>query len=323
MKLTATALDFRLARPFGISRGAKTEAKVIEVQAELDGHVGRGEAVPYGRYGETVESCLKQLQMLPEDINRESLLELLPAGAARNAADLAIWDLEAKISGMPVWELAGLVSPTPIPFGYTISLSSVEEMAEDAAEHSDVAVLKIKLGSEEDADKLYAIRQAAPNARLLIDVNEGWSPKQLEQMLPVIVDCKVELLEQPLPAGMETELSLVKGMVPLCADESNQGAANLEQLARNFDFVNVKLDKSGGLTAALNQISKARELGLGVMVGCMVSSSLGIAPAFLLAQLADYTDLDGFISLAEDRPNGMVVEGGKLTMSPGFWGEPV
>lgn len=323
MEIQASGRNFRLTKPFGISRGAKTEAAVIEVRISKSGKTGIGEAVPYGRYGESVALCLGQIAGLPEEFDRAELLDLLPAGAARNAVDLALWDLEAKLTGTPVWQLVGLQQPEPIPFGYTISLAPVEQMAVDAARNREQKTLKIKLGGEQDEQALLAIRAAAPSSRLLVDVNEGWSKQQLERMIPVLTECEVELLEQPLAASLDAELGQLDIDIRLCADESNQGASSLGELAEVFDVVNVKLDKTGGLTAALAQISEARDLGLGVMLGCMVSSSLGIAPAFQLAGLADYTDLDGFLVIEKDRERPMQVLQGMLSAPKELWGYPL
>lgn len=320
MEIELKSETFRLRTPFGISRGTKTEAEVIEVSLTKDGKTGIGEAVPYARYGESVAGCLEQISQLPIEFDRHQLLDLLPAGAARNAVDLALWDLEAKLTGEPVWSLAGLSKPKPLPFGYTVSLKSVAEMADAAKENSNAEFLKIKLGGTDDAEALLAIRAAAPNSRLLVDVNEGWNLNQLQQLIPVLQECGVELVEQPLPASENELLASADVGIPLCADESNQGGSSLAELAKNFQVVNVKLDKTGGLTAALAEVQKARELGLGIMVGCMVSSSLAIAPAFLLGQLADYTDLDGFASLAEDRKHPMQLSDGKVSAPEALWG---
>lgn len=323
VQITSQAKTFALSRPFGISRGSKTAAEVVEVSLTVDGVTARGEAVPYGRYGESSDSCLEQIAGLPQQFDRLELLRLLPAGAARNAVDLALWDLEAKRSGKPVWQLAGLPEPEPIPFGYTISLKTPDEMAADARAHNDKELLKIKLGADGDEQALMGIREAAPSSKLLVDVNEGWSLEKLQRMVPILRSCRVEVLEQPVPARLNAELGKLDIDIRLCADESNQGGSSLAELAEVFDLVNVKLDKTGGLTAALKQISEARDSGLGIMVGCMVSSSLGIAPAFQLAKLADYTDLDGFIVIDSDRESPMRVRGGMLSAPAELWGYPL
>lgn len=320
--IQAKSLAFPLSTPFGISRGVKTQAEVIEVSITKDGKIGMGEAVPYARYGESVAGCLEQISGLPKEFDREQLMNLLPAGAARNAVDLALWDLEAKLQARPVWSLAGLPEPRPLPFGYTVSLASVAEMAAAAEKNSTVEFLKVKLGGDNDAEALRAIRAAAPESRLLVDVNEGWTLEQLTQLVPVLRECEVELLEQPLAASDNELLASADVGIPICADESNQGGRSLIELAKNCQVVNIKLDKSGGLTAALAEIELARSVGLKVMVGCMVSSSLAIAPAYLLGQLADYSDLDGFASLAQDRTNQMQISNGRVSAPEALWGYP-
>ena len=320
MKINGKIYSLKLTKPFGIARGRKTTAEVLRVEVEKDGLVGRGEGVPYARYGDSPGAALEQLNSLPRSFDRESLISLLPLGSARNAVDSALWDLEAKTLGRSVSSMLGLGSLNPLPMGYTISLAPPREMIEDAAGHSHSGIIKIKLGFEGDREALLGIRKAAPNSRLIVDVNEGWDLETLKQMLPVLEDSAVELLEQPLPSVDDLKLQDLNSSIPLCADESNYPGCRAEEVAKNFSFVNIKLDKSGGLTSALRDIDSARKAGLGVMVGCMVSSSLGIAPAFIAAQRADYSDLDGFLTVESGELPTMHVSDGTLRLPAGLWG---
>lgn len=320
MKIKAEAHSLKLTKPFGISRGQKSSADVVRVEIQENGLVGRGEGVPYPRYGDTAEIALAQIESLPKYLERESLRDLLPRGSARNAVDAAFWDIEARASGQSVGSMLGLDPMASLPMGYTISLASAQQMIADALGHSQADLIKIKLGSSHDKEALLGIRKAAPNARLIVDVNEGWDLSAFKAMLPVLEETAIELLEQPLPAEMDEQLQEVDCSIPLCADESNYPGRPIEEVAEVFSFVNIKLDKSGGLTSALKEVRAAREANLGVMVGCMVSSSLGIAPAFIAAQHADYSDLDGFLTIANDEVPGMVVEDGRLSLPSGLWG---
>ena len=302
-----------LARPFAISRGVRHEATTLVVEITEDGHTGRGEAVPYPRFGETPEGTLAAVQAIAaEDTlpDRPSLAARLPAGAARNALDCALWDLESKRTGRPVWDLAGLSEPQPTFTAYTISLGEPAEMARAAAEAKDRPLLKIKLGGDpgQEASRLTAVRRAAPDARLVVDANEGWSPGTLTDLAPVLAKTRVELVEQPLPEGADAELASLHYPVPLCADESCRTRTDLARTAALYDYVNVKLDKAGGLTEALALCEEAKERELGIFLGCMLAGSLAIAPAMLLAEFADYVDLDGPLHLRLDRLNGLRVE---------------
>lgn len=321
MKLIFEAKEFQLANPFVISRGAKTHATVIEVAIERDGTVGLGEGVPYPRYAEGIESVSSQIASLPREFNCSELQQLLPPGAARNAVDAALWDLEAKEVGSSVWQLANLPEPKPITMGETISIGPVDQMLARAKELASAKLIKLKLGSPQDQEVLLNIRDFAPNPKLLVDVNEGWSREQLEQLAPALEAARVEILEQPLSDQDSHHLKGLKLSAVLCADESLHPGQDLEQLVDRYQMVNIKLDKSGGLTSAIEQVYRARELGLKVMVGCMVSSSLSIAPAYLLGQLADLVDLDGFSLLASDRPGGFEIHSGQLRPTEdSFWG---
>ena len=301
MTITVQKDVFKLAQVFTISRGSRTEAKVLTVKIERDGHVGWGECVPYARYNETLESVTAEIEGLPADVTREALQDLLPAGAARNAVDCALWDLEAKKAGKRVWELAGLPAPEPEITAYTLSLASPEEMQEQAAQNAHRPLLKIKLGTPDDMVRLEAVRKGAPEARIIVDANEGWSAEVYADLAPHLVRLGVDLVEQPLPAGEDDALIGMDRPVPVCADESCHDRTSLAKLKGKYDVVNIKLDKTGGLTEALKLREAALAEGYQVMVGCMVGSSLATAPATLVAQGAMVTDLDGPLLLAEDR----------------------
>ncbi|MGV6813015.1 MAG: N-acetyl-D-Glu racemase DgcA [Brevirhabdus sp.] len=301
MQIRVSFDTFRLAQVFTISRGSRTEAKVLSVTVS-DGDVrGWGECVPYARYGETMDSVAAQIAGLPGNVTREGLQDLLPPGAARNAVDCALWDFAAKTAGKRVWDLAGLAAPGPQVTAYTLSLDTPENMRASAAEHAHRPLLKIKLGTPDDMARLEAVRTGAPRARIIVDANEGWSAEVYSELAPHLVRLGVELVEQPLPAGQDDMLAEIARPLPVCADESCHDRASLPGLKGKYDMVNIKLDKTGGLTEALALRDAARAEGYGVMVGCMVGSSLAMAPAVLLAQGADVVDLDGPLLLAEDR----------------------
>ena len=301
MGLTINRDVFPLAQVFTISRGSRTEAKVLSVKISRGGVEGWGECVPYARYNETAASVSAQIESLPEAFDRQGLYELLPAGAARNAVDCALWDLEAKQSGRRVWQLAGLPAPGPEITAYTLSLDSPENMRAQAAEHAHRPLLKIKLGTPDDMPRLEAVRAGAPRADIIVDANEGWSAEVYADLAPHLLRLGVKLVEQPLPAADDDALLGLQRPVPVCADESAHDRASLKHLAGKYDVVNIKLDKTGGLTEALALKREALAQGFEVMVGCMVGSSLAMAPATLVAQGALITDLDGPLLLAEDR----------------------
>ncbi|MBZ4023782.1 dipeptide epimerase [Rhodobacter sp. TJ_12] len=310
--LSVTADTFRLAEVFTISRGSRTEAKVLTVRVTRNGVTGRGECVPYARYGESLESVRAQIAGLPRGISRADLRFALPPGAARNAVDCALWDLEAKTSGRRVWELAGLPAPGPEVTCYTLSLAPPEEMRAAAAKHADRPILKIKLGTPDDMPRLEAVRAGAPKAKIVIDANEGWSAEIYADLAPHLVRLGVALVEQPLPAAEDDALLGLERPVPVCADESCHDRKSLYHLKGKYDLVNIKLDKTGGLTEALALRKQALAEGYGVMVGCMVGSSLAMAPATLVAQGAAYTDLDGPLLLAQDRESPLTFADGKV-----------
>ncbi|SFG86106.1 N-acetyl-D-Glu racemase DgcA [Sulfitobacter dubius] len=321
MQIDVTADTFKLAQVFTISRGSRTEAKVLTVRVTEGGVTGWGECVPYARYDETLESVTAEINGLPGDITRQALYDLLPAGAARNAVDCALWDLEAKRAGKRVWELAGLTAPGPEVTAYTLSLDEPEAMRAQAAKHSHRPLLKIKLGTPDDMPRLEAVRSGAPDATIIIDANEGWSAEVYADLAPHLVRLGVALVEQPLPAGDDDALLGMDRPVPVCADESCHDRASLPGLKGKYDVVNIKLDKTGGLTEALALRDAARAEGFDVMVGCMVGSSLAMAPATLVAQGAKVVDLDGPLLLAEDRDNALKFDGaGVHPPAAALWG---
>lgn len=323
--LLAQHVRFPLTRPFRIARGVKTEAEVVTVAIGEGGRTGCGEAVPYPRYGESPESALATIETVRDRIEggagREELLSLLPPGAARNAIDCALWDLEAKLSGRDVASMIGRPAPGPVASALTVTIDDPEAMAGTAAGLADMPLLKVKVDARDPAAQIRAVRKAAPHARLIVDPNESWDRDLVEAMQPLLVEMRVDLLEQPVPAGSDEWLEGFTPAVPICADESIHVAEDLPTVARRYQAVNVKLDKTGGLTAALTLAQAARERGLGLMTGCMVSSSLSIAPALHVAMLSDFVDLDGPLWLREDRSGGVRQEGG-LLLPPlaGFWG---
>ena len=321
MRLTVTEERFPLAEVFTISRGSKTEAAVLTVAVEAVGVTGRGECVPYARYGETLESVAAEIAALPASFTRAELQGLLPAGAARNAVDCALWDLEAKQAGRRAWELAGLAAPGPEITAYTLSLGSPEAMRAKAAEHAHRPLLKIKLGTPDDMARLEAVRAGAPTSKIIVDANEGWSPQVYADLAPHLVRLGVALVEQPLPAGDDAALIGMARPVPVCADESCHDRASLPGLAGKYDAINIKLDKTGGLTEALALKRDAEAAGYDIMVGCMVGSSLAMAPAVLVAQGALVTDLDGPLLLARDRSHPLAFDAaGVHPHEPALWG---
>ena len=299
--ITVTPETFALAQAFTISRGSRTEARVLTVRARAGGVTGRGECVPYPRYGESLDSVTAEIERLPEGIDRERLQDAMQPGAARNAVDCALWDLEAKRAGKRVWQIAGLPAPVPMVTAYTLSLDTPEAMRAAAAKHAHRPLLKIKLGTPDDMPRLEAVREGAPQAKIIVDANEGWTADIYADLAPHLVRLGVALVEQPLPDGADEMLAEIERPLPVCADESCHDRASLDALAGKYDMINIKLDKTGGLTEALALRDLAHSRGYGIMVGCMVGSSLAMAPAVLVAQGADVVDLDGPLLLAEDR----------------------
>ncbi|MCW2573798.1 MAG: Mandelate racemase/muconate lactonizing protein [Frankiales bacterium] len=324
-RLTARAEHWPLAAAFVISRGAKTEAEVVVAEITDGPHRGRGEAVPYGRYDETVAGVLAQVEALgpaiADGLTREALQSALPPGAARNALDCALWDLEAKQKGVRVWELIGRPRVDPVKTCFTLSLASPAEMAEAARENARRPMLKLKIGAADDLDAVAAVRAAAPRTRLIVDANEGLRIADLAAVTAELARLGVKLLEQPLPAAEDAALEGFASPVPLCADESLHTRAELAACARRYALVNVKLDKAGGLTEALALVDDARALGLGIMVGSMVATSLAVAPALILAQGAEVADLDGPLLMARDREPGLAITGSLIAPpDPQLWG---
>jgi L-Ala-D/L-Glu epimerase len=326
LELQVQAEDWPIAGAFRIARGAKTQASVVTVTLRApSGAVGRAECVPYGRYGESVEGVVAAIEALRPalagGLDRAALQEALPAGAARNALDCALWDLEAKSSNTPVWRLAGLPEPKPVITAFTLSLDEPDAMAAAAEAARAYPLLKLKIGGPSDLDRIAAVARARPDARLIVDANEGLEARTLPDLLKRARALNVELIEQPLAAGDDAALETIAAPVALCADESLHVSADVERLARRYDAVNVKLDKTGGLTEALATVQAARAAGLKVMVGCMVGTSLAMAPAALLCGLADWTDLDGPLLLSKDRDPGLRFEGPIIhPPPPALWG---
>ena len=319
--ITVEADSFRLAEVFTIARGSRTEARVLRVTVERGGVTGQGECVPYARYGESLDSVTAEIEALPQDITRAALQDALEPGAARNALDCALWDLEAKQAGRRVWDLAGLPEPGPAITAYTLSLDTPEKMEASAARHAHRPLLKIKLGTPDDMPRLEAVRRGAPGAKIIVDANEGWSADVYADLAPHLTRLGVALVEQPLPAGQDDMLAEIARPVPVCADESCHDRASLSGLKGKYDMVNIKLDKTGGLTEALALKQAALADGYRIMIGCMVGTSLAMAPATLIAQAADYTDLDGPLLLAEDRdPPLRFDEAGVYPPEPALWG---
>lgn len=316
--------SFPIAGAFTISRGTKTEAEVILCTVRQDGHTGRGECVPYRRYGETMEGVLAAIGAIAPHIeagmSRTELLDAMPGGAARNAVDCALWDLEAKNSGISVAARLG-IAPRKLETAYTLSLGTPEAMAAQARANAARPLLKVKIGGDGDIARIRAVREAAPDSRIILDANEGWTDENVEENLAAAAQLCVALVEQPLPAGRDAILGRIAHPVPICADESVHEAKNLGALAGLYDAVNIKLDKTGGLTAALELRDEAKKRGFGIMVGCMVGTSLAMAPAVLLAQGAEFVDLDGPLLLARDREPGLVYEGSLVSPpSRALWG---
>jgi len=313
IELTARIERWETARPFVIARGTKTFVDVVVAEVRDGPLVGRGEGTAIYYRGETSETVLDAVSTMADAIrtgaSRAALLDLMPPGAARNALDSALWDLEAKQAGKRVWDLAGLPQPRPMLTAYTISLGDPSAMAEQARAASGRELLKLKLGGEGDVDRVAAVRAAAPDARLIADANEAWAGHDVERLCHALATYRLELVEQPLPAGADADLAHVKSPIPLAADESLQSRAELGDVLGRYRYINLKLDKCGGLTEGLALVHAARQRGLGLMTGCMLSTSLGIAPAFVAAMQGTYADLDGPLLLAQDRDHGMRFHG--------------
>ncbi len=324
LKIEAKKETFPLNHPFRISRGSRTEACVVTVTVSDEQYAGRGEAVPIARYNQSVESVLAQVDSIASigDLNRNKLLELLPAGAARNALDCALWDLEAKRSGKRAWELANIPIADQVETSFTISLDTPESMADAAAAAGELPILKLKLcGDDHDVARVKAVRKAAPKARLIIDANESWSPDHYRNTVSPLKEVGVELIEQPFPADADEVLEDLDQPIPVCADESCHTSVDLPRLENRYQAINIKLDKTGGLSEALQLYQRARDNNFKILIGCMVCTSLSIAPARLLASNADWVDLDGPLLVARDREHGLEYQNGRISLPRReFWG---
>ena len=324
-QLTVRAESWPIAGTFTISRGSKTEAQVVVVEIRDGAHAGRGECVPYPRYGESVAGTIDIIESLrapiEQGMDRDALQAALKSGAARNALDCALWDLEAKQSGRPVWALAGLSEPRPLTTAYTLSLDTVENMAAAARANAHRSLLKLKLSGPGDLGRVRAVHENAPQSRLIVDANEAWTPALYAELAPQLGPLGVELIEQPLPAGADEGLAGLQRPIPVCADESCHDTERVHEAIGKYDAVNIKLDKTGGLTEALALAAAAKARGLALMVGCMVGTSLSMAPALLVAQEARWVDLDGPLLLARDRSPGLVYDGSRVAPPPSaLWG---
>lgn len=325
LRLTVVEDVFPVAGTFTISRGSRTEIRVVAATLSDGIHTGRGECVPYARYGETVDGVMEAIlgaaNDLSDGLDRHGLQDRLPPGAARNALDCALWDLEAKRAGKPVWQLAGLTVPKPIETAFTLSLGTPESMRDAAAKNAERPLLKVKLGTDDDLGRIEAVRAGAPHSRIIVDANEGWTVEQYLALAPTLVRLGVALVEQPLPAGKDDALRQIERVLPVCADESCHDRASLSHLKGKYDAINIKLDKTGGLTEALLMRDAAVAAGFDIMVGCMLGTSLAMAPAFFVAQGAAFADLDGPLLLAADRDAPIRYEGSMMQVpDPALWG---
>jgi L-alanine-DL-glutamate epimerase-like enolase superfamily enzyme len=325
IQLTARIERFPTAGSWTISRGSVTEVEVVTAEASLGGHTGRGECRPYPRYDEFAEGVVADIEAvaarLGGDIDGIDLYPLMAPGAARNAVDCALWDLRAKLAGKRVWQLAGLAAPKPLVTAYSLSLDTPEAMQAKAALNAARPLLKVKLGGAGDLERIRAVRAGAPKARIIVDANEGWTPESYAELAPELLRLGVALVEQPLPAWDDAALGDMARPLPVCADEACHDTASLAQMAGKYDMINIKLDKTGGLTEALKLKAQAEAMGIRIMVGCMLASSLAMAPAVLVAQGAEIVDLDGPLLLAADRDHPLKYDAeGVHPPTPELWG---
>jgi L-alanine-DL-glutamate epimerase-like enolase superfamily enzyme len=326
-RLTVTRRAWPLARPFTTAHGVKIAVDIVVAEISDGDSRGRGEGVPLGRYGETIDSVVAAMDALKgavvSGLNRETLQQALPPGAARNALDCAFWDIDAKRAYRSVAELAELGAVKPVVTALTLALDTPEKMAELAAANRARPLLKLKLGGDGDIERVLAVRNAAPASRLIVDANESWNEAQYREFLPTLLDCRIQLIEQPLPAGADDMLARLEHPIPLCADESCRTLADLDRLDGKYEAVNITLDKAGGLTEALALAAEAKRRGLRITVGGAIGTSLGVAPALLVAQQADIVDLDGPLLLASDRVPGLRYDGSTIhPPDQSFWGQP-
>jgi L-alanine-DL-glutamate epimerase-like enolase superfamily enzyme len=324
-KLSVRSETWPLAKPFTISRGTKTEAQVVVVEIADGAHVGRGESVPYPRYGETVDEVLSEIRnqstAIEGGLERDALWYVTVPGAARNAIDAALWDLQAKSEGVPVWQLAEVPEPQSVLTAQTLGIDTPDVMGAAAAELAAAPLLKVKLGADQVLERMRAVRRGAPDARLIADANEAWDIDLLKSVAPELAELGVEMIEQPLPADADGDLAGYDCPVLLCADESCHTSDDLSALQGLFGMVNIKLDKTGGLTEALNLARSAQAAGFKIMIGCMVGTSLAMAPAMMLASFAEFVDLDGPLILKDDREPGLVFDRGTVAPPvPALWG---
>ena len=326
-RLTVTGRTWALARPFTTAHGVRTTVDVVVAEISDGDSRGRGEGVPLGRYGESIDSVVATIDAMKgavvSGLNRETLQHALPPGAARNALDCAFWDIEADRAYSSVAELAGLGAATPVVTAFTIALDTPEQMAELAAANRARSLFKLVLGSDGDIERVRAVRRAVPASRLIVEANESWSEAQLREYMPALIDFRVELIEQPLPAGADDALARLEHPIPLCADESCRTIADLDRLNGKYEAVNIKLDKVGGLTEALALAVEAKRRGFRIMAGGVIGTSLGIAPALLVARQAQIVELDGPLHLASDRVPGLRYDGSTIhPPEQKFWGQP-
>jgi L-Ala-D/L-Glu epimerase len=307
---------FATAGAFVIARGSKTHVDVVVAEVREGEATGRGEATAIYYLGETADGLAEEVRaaapLVADGASRHDLLAAMPAGGARKALDCALWDLEAKLAGKPVWQLVGLPEPKPLLTAFTISLGELSAMEAAARAAARYELLKVKLSGEDDEQRIAAVRRGAPHARLIIDANEAWGGEDIEAKAAAMRELRVELIEQPVPAGQDARLDGVRAAVPLCADETIHDRATLEAAVGRYQYINIKLDKTGGLTEALALATAARERGLELMTGCMLSTSLGVAPAFYVGMKSRFVDLDGPLLLAEDREHGILFEGSEM-----------
>jgi L-alanine-DL-glutamate epimerase-like enolase superfamily enzyme len=324
LQIDAREETWPLSKPFRISRGTRTEARVVVVIVTDGPHTGRGEGVPIRRYNQTPASVLAEIESIKStpDLNRQHLQKLLPPGAARNAVDCALWDLEAKISDKRAWQLANISIAPEVETTFTISLDTPEAMAAAAKAVAKLPLLKLKLGGDQaDLARVDAVRAVAPKARLLVDANESWTAGHYRHVVPSLAELGVELIEQPFPADADDILETLDHPIPVCADESCHTTTDLPRLKNRYEAINIKLDKTGGLTEALLLADGARQASFKLLIGCMVCTSLGIAPARVLADAADWIDLDGAVLLSRDREQGFAYKNGTLGLpSRQLWG---
>jgi L-alanine-DL-glutamate epimerase-like enolase superfamily enzyme len=324
MRIKAREETWPLKQLFRISRGSRTEAQIVVVKVQDGAHAGCAECVPLARYNQSVASVLAQIESIQDkkDFNRQILQQLMPPGAARNALDCALWDLEAKASGKRVWEIADIPIAAEIETSFTISLDTPEKMAAAATANRNLPILKLKLGGDvDDLARVQAVRGVVPSVRLLIDANESWTAEHYREIVPALKQSGIELIEQPFPANADEVLEILDHPIPVCADESCHTTADLQRLTNRYEAANVKLDKTGGLTEALRLCERAREKGFKILIGCMVCTSLGIAPARLMAATAQWIDLDGPLLIGRDRDHAIPYENGRIGLPPReLWG---